>query len=77
VVKEAAAENDSIEPADSAGWNVPAGILAMVLGCMFIYSMLFATGNWIYSNYMMAGILTCVSVLSGYALFRFIWKKIK
>ncbi len=70
VVKDAAEENDPIEPSDTKKWNVPAGILAMVLGCVFIYSLLFATGNWIYSNYVMAVILTLVSVLSGYMLIR-------
>lgn len=77
VVRDASAENDSIEPADPARWNVPAGILAMVLGCIFIYSLLFATGNWIYSNYLMAVILTCISMISGFVLFRLWWRRIE
>jgi hypothetical protein len=74
VVQDAAAENDPIEPSAPAKWDVPSGILAMFVGCVFVYSMLFATGNWIYSNYAMAVLLTFISAGSGYFLFRF-WRK--
>ncbi|HNS18180.1 MAG TPA: Na+:solute symporter [Bacteroidales bacterium] len=75
IVRDAAADDDPVEPSDPARWNVPAGILAMFLGCIFVFSLLFATGNWIYSNPVTAVILTLVSVLSGYVLFR-VWRKI-
>lgn len=75
IVRDAAADDDPVEPSDPARWNVPAGILAMFLGCIFVFSLLFATGNWIYSNHVTAVILTLVSVLSGYVLFR-VWRKI-
>ena len=76
VVQHAAEESDPIEPTVPVKWSVPAGILAMVLGCIFIFSLLFATGNWIYSNHLLGGILTLVSALSGYVLFRLTWRKI-
>ncbi len=76
VVLQAAEDSDPVEPAVPVKWNVPAGILAMVVGCIFIFSLLFATGNWIYSNHLLAGILTLVSVSSGYVLFRLTWRKI-
>ena len=31
-------------------WDVPKGILAMLIGCVMVYSTLFATGNWLYGN---------------------------
>jgi len=71
------AKNDNINLVDSKeGWNVPSGILAMLLGCVLIYSCLFATGYWIYSNYALAITLTIVAVLSGILLAR-VWQKIK
>jgi hypothetical protein len=35
---------------EEKGWDMPQGILCMVFGCMAIYSALFATGFWIYSE---------------------------
>jgi len=71
------AKNDNINLVDSKeGWNVPSGILAMLLGCVLIYSCLFATGYWIYSDYTAAITLTIVAILSGVLLAR-LWQKIK
>jgi hypothetical protein len=56
-------------------WNVPSGILAMILGCVFVYSALFATGNWLYGNFSTASILTIVSAAAAFLLFR-MWGKI-
>ena len=57
-------------------WTVPSGILAMLLGCVLVYSTMFATGNWIYGRYGLATGLTVVAVLSGWYLSR-IWNQIK
>jgi Na+/proline symporter len=57
-------------------WTVPSGILAMVLGCVLVYSCMFATGNWIYGRYGLASVLTLLVVLSGWYLSR-IWSQIK
>jgi Na+/proline symporter len=65
------------EPVDEERkWTVPSGILAMLLGCLLVYSAMFATGNWIYGNYGLALVLTAVVVLSGWYLGR-IWNQIK
>ena len=56
-------------------WSVPSGILAMLLGCVFVYSALFATGNWLYGNFSPASILTIVSAAAAFLLFR-MWGKI-
>jgi len=65
------------EPVDEGKkWTVPSGILAMLLGCVLVYSAMFATGNWIYGHYGLAIGLTAVVVLSGWYLSR-IWSQIK
>lgn len=63
---------------DNAGkkWSVPSGILAMVVGTVLIYSILFATGHWIYGRWASASILTVVALVSGTFLVM-TWKKIK
>jgi protein-S-isoprenylcysteine O-methyltransferase Ste14 len=58
------------------GWSVPSGILAMLVGCVLIYSVMFTTGNFIYGNYTNAFVLLGVSVISGLILIK-LWKKIK
>ncbi len=57
-------------------WDVPAGILSMLIGTMAIYCALFATGNWIYGNYLIASILTLVVVVAIVLLMR-IWSRLK
>ena len=57
-------------------WTVPSGIIAMLLGCIFVYSCMFATGNWIYGNYGLASGLTVTVLLSAYLLKR-VWDGIK
>ncbi|KJD34737.1 Na+:solute symporter [Tamlana nanhaiensis] len=56
--------------------NVPSGILAMILGCLLIYSIMFATGYWIYGKTLQASIISIVALVSGLLLIK-IWKKIK
>ncbi len=65
--EKAAAETGADDLSDGA-WEVPAGILRMVLGCFAIYGALFATGFWIYGNTVPAVILTVVTVTSAVAL---------
>ena len=75
VLKEA--ENKGITIDESKkGWDVPRGILAMVLGCFAIYSALFATGNWIYGEFLLAGLLSIIFVISTYLLTK-TWSKLK
>jgi Na+/proline symporter len=76
VVIQARADNDPVDINDKGEWDVPIGILCMLLGSVFIYSMLFAIGNWIYGKYMLAIILTSLVIISGFFLFR-TWRKLK
>jgi len=57
-------------------WSVPSGIIAMLLGCVMIYSTMFATGYYIYGRINLAVGLTFLALLSTFLLIR-IWKKIK
>jgi solute:Na+ symporter, SSS family len=57
-------------------WNVPTGILAMLLGCLLIYSIIFATGNWIYGNIKIAIAISVLSLVTMYVLLK-IWKKLR
>lgn len=56
-------------------WNVPVGLACMSLGCLAIYSILFAVGHLIYGNMGYFGILFIISVVSSAFLFR-LWGKL-
>jgi SSS family solute:Na+ symporter len=75
VVNEAKAENIEIVNTNE-GWSVPSGIIAMLVGCVFIYSIMFATGDYIYGEYTKALILSGVALISGFVLIK-LWSKIK
>ena len=75
VIKEAKDENVEIVNTKEK-WSVPAGITAMLLGCVLIYSCMFATGYWIYGKTTSALILTAVAIVSGFLLAR-AWNKMK
>ena len=75
VVREAEQDKQRIITTDEK-WSVPAGIFAMLLGCILIYSCMFATGYWIYGYILKASILTGVAIISGLLLAR-VWNKMK
>ena len=73
VIQKAKKDKVKLDKKDSS-WNVPSGILAMLLGCGLIYSIMFATGYWIYGQYTSASILTTSSFIFGILLIK-TWKK--
>ncbi len=75
VILEAEQENIELEKRKSKGWDVPVGILCMILGSVAVYSALFATGNWIYGRTIPAVILTIVTIFAA-ALLMKTWKKL-
>jgi len=75
IVREAKIKNINLIDTNE-GWSVPSGIIAMLIGCVLIYAIMFATGYWIYGNYKFAIILTGVAIASTFALSK-VWKKIK
>ena len=58
------------------GWTVPSGIVAMLLGCLMIYSIMFATGYFIYGDYKLALPLSVLALVSTFFLIK-TWKKIR
>lgn len=75
IVDEAKKDNVEIVKANEK-WSVPSGITAMLLGVVLIYSIMFATGYWIYGKTNSALILTGVALVSGVLLIR-AWRRIK
>lgn len=75
VIAKAKKENIQIVN-QNEGWSVPSGIIAMLLGCVLIYSCMFATGYFIYGEYALAIPITITAVISGFLLIK-TWSKIK
>ena len=74
IVKEA--EEDGVHIAKEEKWSVPQGITAMLLGCVLIYSIMFATGYWIYGRSTSALILTGIALVTGFLLVK-AWNRMK
>ncbi|PHR70170.1 MAG: Na+:solute symporter [Lutibacter sp.] len=75
VIANAKAKNIDIVD-NKEGWSVPSGIVAMLLGCVMIYSCMFATGYYIYGKYNLAIPITITAIIAGYFLFK-TWSKIR
>lgn len=75
IIEEAKADGQELVD-ENEGWSVPSGIIAMLLGCVLIYSCLFATGYWIYGETTLAISLTVAAIISAYLLKR-TWAKIR
>lgn len=74
VVNEAKADGEEI--AKDEKWSVPQGITAMLLGCVLIYSIMFATGYWIYGRTTSALVLTGIAFVSAFLLIK-AWNRMK
>jgi len=71
------AKTDAVEIVkDKEKWSVPAGITAMLLGVLLIYSIMFATGYWIYGRTTQAIVLSVVSIIAGVLLVK-AWNRLK
>lgn len=75
VVDEAKTDSVDIVNANEK-WSVPSGIVAMLLGVFLIYSLMFATGYWIYGRTTPALVLTVIAALSGFLLIK-AWGRMK
>lgn len=75
IISKARAENIHLKDSKEA-WSVPSGILAILLGCVLIYSCLFATGFFIYGDTTKGLLLSFTMLVSGFLLIK-IWAKIK
>jgi len=61
--------------ANLPGGKLSSGIVAMLLGCVMVYSALFGVGNWLYGNSLHATILLGIALVSGFSISR-LWPKI-
>lgn len=75
VLLRAKRQNNPIDETGERG-DLPMGILCMVFGCLAVYAALFATGFWIYQQYVQAAVLTAVAVVSTVFLLKF-WNKLR
>lgn len=70
------ADSDNVQIDTGEKWSVPSGIMAMLLGVVMVYSMMFATGHWIYGKTSSAIVFTAVALVSG-ALLMVAWNRMK
>jgi len=75
VVQEAFTDNVSLEE-NGSDWVIPKGIAAMLVATSLIYSILFATGYWIYGEIITASVMTIVATILSIILIK-MWKGIR
>ena len=75
VVDQAKKDGINIE-GEKAAWDVPTGILCMVIGSVAIYSFLFSAGYFLYKDFKMAFSLLGISIVALYFLNK-TWRKLK
>lgn len=76
VVDQAEREGVHLVKEDQLKWDVPTGILCMILGTLMIYSLLFTIGYVLYGNYIASISLGLIAVSSGFMLSRY-WSKLR
>lgn len=72
IVDQASSEGESIE---SKQWDLPQGLLMVVLGAFGIYSALFSIGNFVFGNVLVGFALAAVFALAVFALFK-LWSRL-
>ena len=75
-VHQKAANNGKKLHVSTSGWNVPLGIVCMLLGALAIYSMMFATGYFLYGETVLALEVSALALVSSLGLFYY-WKKLR
>jgi len=53
------------ERVEPEGWNVPNGILCMMLGCLLVWASLFGTGYLLYGQFARGAVLLAVAAVAG------------
>ncbi len=76
VVNDAKTEGVEIVKEEDLKWDVPTGILCMILGAISVYCCLFTIGMILYQDYQSALIFFIIGGLSGIGLVKF-WKKLR
>ncbi len=70
---EVVARAAGVAPQDD-GWNVPVGLLCMLLGCLMVWAAVFGVGHLLYGRLLSGGVMSGVAVASGCALWRLVPK---
>lgn len=76
VVDKALAEGIVLQKEEDLKWDVPTGILCMLLGCVAVYSVLFSTGMFLYGQTTSATFFMITAIISSFLLFR-TWGKLR
>lgn len=76
VVERAKAQGIELVKEPELKWDVPTGIICMISGCISIYAILFAIGNFLYGNNLEASLLIVITIISTVLLWKN-WKKLK
>ena len=74
VIDQANADGDHIVD-KNVKWTLPNGILAMLIATAMVYSLLFATGKFLFGQTLIAAVLLIIALVSAYLLLR-MWKKV-
>ena len=74
VIEDAAKDGEPIPDAGKR-WTVPDGIFCSVIGCVAVYSALFASGAFLYGNFVTAVVLTVIATIAGVTIF-ILWKRV-
>ena len=70
VVTDAIADGEPCDDGTGTDWQMPKQILLVVIGCLAIYTSLFAIGGFVYGNLIQGFSLGIISVIAVFALFR-------
>ncbi len=73
VVQLAESKGEKID--DDSRWDLPQGLLSVVMGCFAIYSALFAIGSFVYGNLSIGFVMTMVFAFALFIIFK-TWSKL-
>ncbi|MDV7393179.1 hypothetical protein RZS08_17535, partial [Arthrospira platensis SPKY1] len=76
VVDRAEAEGVVLHKSNELKWDVPTGIICMLLGVLAIYSALFTVGQILYGNMVLVAVFGSISLVAVVLLMNF-WKKLR
>lgn len=61
-------------PNEARGWDVPTGLLCMMVGCLAVWTALFGVGYMLYGKLALGGMLAALSVVATALLMRMVGK---
>jgi Na+/proline symporter len=67
---EAAARTAGVEVEPAGGWNVPLGLVCMMLGCLMVWAAVFGVGYLFYGRFALGGAMAAAAVAAGLGLMR-------